>query len=289
MEDLNKKENTQEQGVGSKKLITNALENDQAIMEDPKKWEQITNHVIENYDRIITLRGANRHRGIDPEEFKQITENIISEIKTDIENGKSVAIMFDGDPDSGVEEPQIGSVPGTLKDVFKDTSAEDLLFIAAQKRSWYERDESGANIKNRNGEKYLTYVFDNNKHEGDHSSFTQSKSFVNAEGYEQWYIGSSGTIANDQLKDYDRKVFDGTKQKVKMFRGAINDTLTSIAEANLLQAQIENDPKMIEKYSKVKAQREHKYGEHWDEKGNPIINTKEYKNLDFDFVKIEVK
>jgi hypothetical protein len=265
----------------SGKTITNSLLENKAVM-DSGKWEAVTKFITENYSRIITLRGAGTNNGMDKTSADQLMETqLLPRLKDELENG-NVAIMFDGDQDD-LEKPDIGYIMGRLRDSFKEDPSK-LLFATAQKKSWYYPATEGSNLGTAHNQPYFTYVFEDGAYDGDHNSFTQSKQFVESTGYEQWYIGASGDIANEQLADYEHKVEEGQKRKALIFKAPINKTLDTLFEQKLKDAEASSGQAKIEKFTKVLEQRKNVYGVHWNNDGTPKINKEQYKKLDFEFV-----
>jgi hypothetical protein len=265
-----------------KEIIKNSLENGKAVI-DSGQWEAISKYIVENYPRIITLRGAGTNNGMDKASADQLIETqLLPRIKADLEKG-NVAIMFDGDQDD-LGKPDIGYIMGRLKDVFKEEDSSKLLFATAQKKSWYYPPNEGGNLGNANNQSYFTYVFEDGKYQGDHNSFTQSKTFVDSKGYEQWYIGASGDIANEQLADYENKVGEGQKRKAVLFKAPINEALNQSFEQKLEDAKLSSEQPKIDKFNKILEQRKNTYGVHWNNDGTPKINKETYKKLDLEFV-----
>jgi hypothetical protein len=271
-----------EQNEEAKKIIENSLENKKAVFDDGQ-WEKIAAFIREKYPHIIALRGAGTNNGIDKKSADELLEKeLVPRIKQNIETGP-VAIMFDGDQDS-LAKPDIGYIMGRLRDEFKDMNSDQLLFAAAQKKSWYYPSAPEGNLGNANNQEYFTYVFEDGKYPGEHNSFTQSKELVDGEGYEQWYIGASGDIANEQLSDYNNKISEGGKRKAIVFKAPINQELTPAFEQKLNDAKKDGDQAKIEKFEKVLEQRQSPYGVHWNSDGTPKVDPESYRNLDLEFV-----
>lgn len=250
---------------------------------DGSAWDKKIEEVIQKYEHIIALRGAGSWNGMDKNAAEEILENeLIPRIKKDLESG-SVAIMYDGDDDS-LEKPDIGYIMGRLRDAFANESDQKVLFLAAQKRSWYYPSEPGKNLANAHGRQYETFVFEDGKFPGEHSRFTQSETLVNAPGYEQWYIGASGQIASEQLGDFSSKVNEGKKRKAVVFRAPINEAIAGEIENKLETARGAGDEAKIQRFQMITEQRKNKYGAHWDNEGRSKIDTSKYPNLDFEFV-----
>jgi hypothetical protein len=256
----------------------------EAIMDlDGSAWDQRSAEIISHYTHIITLRGAGSNNGIDKEAAdKLLCSQLLPRIKSRLEDGP-VVIMFDGDQDS-LEKPDIGYVLGRLRDEFAGESEEKILFIAAQKKSWYYPSQPGSNLTNANNLEYETFVFDDNTFPGDHNRFTQSEQLVNAPGYEQWYIGASGPIAAEQLEDFDSKVKQGSKGKAVIFRAPINADLETGIQEKLDQARFHNESQKIENLSTIINQRRERFGIHWNTEGNPLISGEKFAHIDVEFV-----
>lgn len=250
---------------------------------DGSVWDAKVEELDSNYKHIIALRGAGSVNGIDKAAAdKLLEEEFIPRIRAQRESGP-VAVMFDGDPDSP-DKPDIGYVMGRLKDEFAEEPETEVAFLTAQKKSWYYPATPGGNLGNANGREYETYVFEDGQFPGDHNRFTQSERLVNADGYEQWYVGASGPIAQEQLHDYDSKVQQERKQKVVMFRAPLNEELAPGFDAKLAEAREKGDEGKIAKFEGAIQQREKQYGVHWDNEGNSTLKTEEFPHLDFEFV-----
>jgi hypothetical protein len=252
--------------------------------ETGSSWEKIQENIIAKYRHIVALRGAGSNNGIDREAAEGIiNEQLIPRVASYIADG-SVALMFDGDSDD-VDKPDIGFIMGRLRDAFDQEDEDKILFVAAQKMSWYYPHEERANLSNASGKEYNTVVFPDRVFPGDHNSFTQSEVLANVPGYEQWYIGASGPIASEQLEDMDTKIEEG-RRKVVMFPAPINADLSEEINSRLRLAQEARDEVKAQKLIDVIQQRQRKFGSHFDESGKLTIDRNKYPNLDFEVVSI---
>ncbi|TSC82295.1 MAG: hypothetical protein G01um101420_459 [Parcubacteria group bacterium Gr01-1014_20] len=253
------------------------------IDSDGSAWDRKTEEIIEKYKRIIVLRGAGSVNGIDKKAADELLEkDLLPRIKRELESG-AVAIMFDGDSDSP-DKPDVGYIMGRLRDELRQELDDSVLFATAQKKSWYYPAEPGTNLANTHGLQYETYVFEDGKFPGEHNRFTQSERLVNADGYEQWYIGASGPIASEQLQDYNAKIEGDKKHRVVVFRAPLNEALSDDIAKKLEAAKVSQDQSKITKLEGALEQRKHKYGVPWDDSGNPIVDASKYPHLEFEFV-----
>jgi len=206
--------------------FTAIINSDKAILDEEGKWETIEEQLLANYAHVIVLRGAGSKNGINLEDAdKLLNEQLIPQIEA-YKNEGGVAILFDGDQDSP-DNPDIGFIMGQLREKCGEESTKNILFVTAQKRSWYYPDNENGHLGNAQGQKYLTYVFEDDTHEGDHNNFTQSEKIVNSEGFETWFVGSFGEIAKEQMADIDLKVIDRSKPaKVLLFPARVKDNST---------------------------------------------------------------
>ena len=251
---------------------------------DGSAWDKRTDEIVAKYTCVIGLRGAGSNNGIDKEAADRLlTTHLIPRIQSKLQSG-AVAIIFDGDNDD-IAKPDVGYVAGRLRDAFSSEPRDKITFLTAQKKSWYYPTSPESNLANAHGLGYETFVFDDGKFAGDHNSFTQSEKLVNFAGYEQWYIGASGTIAEQQLEDYSAKVTMGRKQKVIFFRAPLNEKIAGELQERLTQATTTQDGAKIDRIKGILQQRENKYGVHWDNDGNTLIDLTRYENLDFEFVR----
>ncbi len=157
-------------------------------------------------------------------------------------------------------------------------------FITAQKKSWYFPYRQNANLTNANGLNYVTYVFKDSTYPGDHNSFTQSAQLVNYSNYLQWYIGASGNIANSQLQDFNDKVPTGSTRSAVLFRLRYNSDLDQDIANRLAEAIKLGDENRISKLTQAQIQRRSIYGPHWDNQGNPLLNSSDFPRLNLEFV-----
>lgn len=238
----------------------NAFFADATFDDDGSFWKKIQEGIIERSSHIIALRGAGSKNGIDKVTADSLLQNhLVPRVRSCLDDGP-VTIMFDGDADN-LEKPDIGYIVGRLRDFFNDdVEGGRLFFFTAQKRSWYSPSKEKDNLRNANGKEYQTVVFPDGKFPGEHNSFTQSRQLANAESYEQWYVGASGSVALEQLQDLDGKVEKGSKRRVVFFKAPINEELGGPSDERK------------------------KYGVHFDEKGQFIVDPKKHKNLDFEIV-----
>jgi len=251
--------------------------------EDGSFWSKMENYLTANYRHIIALRGAGSYNGIDPTAANQIlSEQLIPRIRAYLETG-NIAIIYDGDEDI-LLKPDIGYVMGCLRDVFALFSENAIGFFAVQKKSWYYPVKSDGNIANASGLEYATVVFSDGKFEGDHDAFSQSEKLVNFFGYEQWYVGASGNIASQQLQDFNKKIAGG-KRKAVIFRALINEYVSEEIEAKLEKARVAKDDVKITRFEGAIEQRKNKkYGAHFDNAGNFIVDCDTHPNLSFEVV-----
>lgn len=259
-------------------LITKSLRDGKAILEtDQSSWDLITAYLIFNNFHIIALRGAGSVNGIDPDEANSAVDVLKDAIANSRESGQKVAILYDGDADS-LEKPDIGYIMGRLLDLFGNDPGSTL-FLAAQKQGWYFPAEAGGNITNAGDLQYVTYVFPNDAHPGDHNSFTQTAQLVATDQYEQWYIGASGDIATSQLADFNNKVPEDARRTAVILRASINHELDRVIQTKLEQATAEDNQPLVAKLQKQLAQRQQKFGAHWDNEGNSTIDDSDFPNL----------
>lgn len=265
-----------ESSIAGHDLINKSLDSGKAIVDDDKKsWDLLVGYLeSENY-KVIALRGAGSINGIEEDEADKILKSVlIPRIEKLIREGKKVAMMYDGDQDL-LDKPDIGYIAGRLLDHFGNSLGK-FLFITAQKRSWYFPQVEGGNLSNANQKQFVTYVFDNDKYEGDHNQFTQDIRLVKTHGYEQWYIGASGDIATSQLADFNIKVPDGQRRVARIFRLKNNFKLDEEIRQKISVAEGVN----MAKFERQLVQRQRIYGAHWDNEGNSTILDNDYKNLD---------
>lgn len=273
-----------EANVSPKDVVTSCLESGNAIEDDGKKtWNKVVDQIISKDGRIIALRGAGSINGADPEESRRmLQEELIPLIEQLLAAGEQVTFLFDGDSDSP-DKPDIGYFAGRLLDKFGN-SQDKVLFVAAQKRSWYYPPKEGGNLTNANGADYLTYVFEDGRYPGDHNAFTQDTRLVSSGKYEQWYIGASGDIATSQLSDFNDKVPQGEKRSATLFRVHNNSALDSEINSKLEVAQAANDVAKVDKFTKQLAQRQNIYGSHWGNGGDSTLSVDKFPNLDISLV-----
>lgn len=261
-------------------LITRSLLTGKAMIDDGKAtWNQLVDQLLAKKGKFIALRGAGSINGMDPAEIDHLLEQeLIPRVQQSVDAGETVTIFYDGDTDSP-EKPDIGHVAGRLLDVFGNNQ-KGVIFLAAQKRSWYYPSQEGGYLTNAHGQNFLTYVFEDGIYPGDHNEFTQDRRLVESDDYEQWYIGASGQIAESQLHDYNNKVPDDQKRRVTLFRIRNNPKLDDEIRTRLQDAQVESDLTKVEKFQGQLKQREHIYGVHWDNMGMPIVDRVQFPKLD---------
>lgn len=275
--------NLEEAASAGLQLITKSLRDGKAIFEtDQSSWDLITAYLIYYNFHIIALRGAGSVNGIDPDDADSAVDVLKDIIANSRELGQKVAILYDGDVDS-LEKPDIGYIMGRLLDLFGNDPG-NTLFLAAQKQGWYYPTEAGGNITNAGGLQYVTYVFPNDTHAGDHNSFTQSAQLVATKQYEQWYIGASGDIATSQLADFNNKVPDDARRTAVILRANNNPALDSGIQKRLEQAIAEDNQPLVAKLQKQLAQRQQIFGAHWDNEGNSTIDDSDFPNLNINRV-----
>lgn len=254
-----------------------------AFETDGSVWEALQEELILNYQHIIALRGAGANNGIDAKAATELLEQkLIPKIKEYLATS-SVALLFDGDPDDP-QRPDIGYIMGRLRDEFIDEPDEKITFVTAQKESWYYPTSEGAALTNANDLPYQTIVFKDHQFVGDHDSFTQSATLANAAGYEQWYIGASGDIATNQLRDLNDKIFSDDLGEVTFFPAPINLNLTEMFEQKLQLARENQDTAAIEKFEKILKQRHNRFGSHFDDNGMLSIDASEFPRLKLEVV-----
>lgn len=265
-------------------ILNESLDSGKIIIDDNMvTWGKITELLLQVSSKIIALRGAGTWNGMDQEEVDQLlTLKLIPIIENASEHEGIVTILFDGDSDNP-SKPDIGYIAGRLLQHFGNIDNK-VIFIAAQKQGWYPKELNGENIKNAGGLQYITYIFPDKTYPGEHNSFTQSEQFANSEKYEQWYIGASGQIANEQLSDYNNKISGEKKGKVSLFRIRNNGVLDKELEQKIEAAKVDVNEKLISTLQSRIDQRKDVYGVHWDNDGNPNINPSDYPNLELTFV-----
>ncbi len=269
---------------GLKKVnpIEQSLRIKRAIMDDNMfSWKQITEKIKEEYKHIVALRGAGSVNGIDRQEVDSLIQSqFIPRLEAMMADGGKVAILFDGDSDD-LENPDIGYVMGRLREHFDKNP--NTLFVTAQQKSWYYPVIEGGNLSNAQGLDYVTYVFEDDKYEGNHNSFTQGKELVDSEGYEQWYIGASGNIANEQLEDFNKKIVEGKSRKAVIFRAPNNAGLDEKFRGDIEKAG-EDEIKKGKIQKKLDQRKDNTYGTHWNQQGNPTLESSKYPKLKLEFV-----
>jgi hypothetical protein len=267
-----------------KDLIVRCLGTGEAIIDDNRQsWNKLVEQILSKHGRIIVLRGAGSINGADPEEASRLLEtDLIPRIEQMRAADEPVTILFDGDSDSP-QKPDIGCFTGRLLDRFGNNQ-NGVVFVTAQKRSWYYPSKPGANLANANGRYYVTYVFDDGKYPGDHNAFTQDEKLVEAQGYEQWYVGASGNIATGQLQDFNAKVPRGQKRDAVLFRVRNNSALDAEIQGKLDAAQTAGEGAKVAKFQNQLDQRRNFYGAHWDNNGVPTLSTSQLAKLDISFV-----
>jgi len=255
------------------------IKTNKVIFDDSKQaWDDLTTELLKESGHIIVLRGAGSVNGADKNESdKLIKKELIPIIERYLGKGQ-VTIMYDGDPDD-LENPDIGYFMGRIADRFKNENS--ISFIAVQKRSWYYPEEENGNLTNANGVQYITYVFEDGEYDGDHNAFTQDKKLVDFEKYEQWYIGASGDISAEQLRDFNNKISQGEKRCVFLFRVRNNQALDEKIRSKIDNAKEGED---VSKFIRQLKQRENFFGIHWNNDGTPKIEILNYENLNLSFV-----
>lgn len=265
-------------------ILKNLLSSNKAIVDDGmESWNKIVEILLEKSSNLIALRGAGSINGMDKNAIDLLINNdLIPRIENLLNTPGLVIILFDGDADD-IAKPDIGYVAGRLLDHFGNSDSR-VIFLTAQKESWYPKDLNGGNLGNSNGSQYITYVFPNNTYPGDHNNFTQNVQLVESGKYQQWYIGASGQIANSQLKDYNDKVEEGSKCEVKIFKVKNNPELDADLQNKLKLAEESENTTDIGKIQAKIDQRKNVYGAHWNNDGTPSINIEEYPGLNFEFI-----
>lgn len=275
-------ENSPEQR--DQKSLPDVLKSQAALFDaDGSIWREVSEALKNHFSHIVALRGAGSYNGMDPVEEKKILEAELLPRLTSLIASGPTAILFDGDADDP-EHPDIGSVIGRLRDAFADQKSEQLLFLTAQRKDWYEPSGPGKNLANIRGLEYQTVVFDQGKYPGEHSHFTQSVDLVRHPGYEQWYIGASGAIAEEQLRDYNDKVPTGGQRKVTLFRVPNNPEINDSIRGRLVKAQESGDQEAVRRYEDSLRRREKRFGVHWTSDGTPNIDTQVFSSLEINYV-----
>jgi len=267
-----------------KDLITQCLETGNAIIDDGRQsWDQLVDQIQGRPGKIIALRGAGSINGADKAESDRLIETeLVPRIEEALASGEKVTVLYDGDPDSP-EKPDIGYFAGRLPDRYGNDQ-KGVLFVTAQKKSWYYPKREGGNLSNATGKDYVTYVFEDGKYPGDHNAFTQDQRLVEAEGYEQWYIGASGAIATSQLEDFNGKVPEGQKRQAVLFRVKNNGALDDEIQGKLQKAKDTSDLAKIAKFEGQLKQRQNMFGSHWNNDGAPTLTTASLPKVDVAFV-----
>ncbi len=270
------------EGINKVNPIEKSLSSKKAIMDDNMvSWKQITEKIKEEYKHIVALRGAGSVNGIDKQAVDALIQSeFIPRLEAMMTGGEKVAILFDGDSDD-LANPDIGYVMGRLREHFDKNP--NTLFVTAQQKSWYYPATEGGNLTNAQGLDYATYVFEDGKYEGNHNSFTQGKELVESEGYEQWYIGASGNIANEQLEDFNKKVGEGKNRKAVIFRAPNNAGLDEKFRGDIEKAG-DDEVKKGKIQTKLDQRKDNTYGTHWDQSGKPKVDTSKYPKLKLEFV-----
>lgn len=209
------------ESVDSIEVQTGPQNKAEVMDESGEAFHNRVGQLISDEYEIVTFRGAGTKNGIAPEDLQKAVGKITEVLQRDIESGKKVAIMFDGDEDNR-EKPDIGAVFGMVADTFKDNP--NVVAIAAQQQSWYYPKAEGGVLESATGTPYETFVFPDST-PGGHAALTQSKDLAQYHDYKQVFVGPAGAIAADQLRDLNEKA-DGHKASVLAIATHNNPNLT---------------------------------------------------------------
>ncbi len=253
-----------------------------AIRDNHEVWLSFVAELRRSNVQVVALRGAGSVNGIDPlESTRLLILELIPRLIT-LGNIGPLVIAYDGDEDN-LNKPDIGYIMGRLVGYFASTDLP-VMGLAVQKESWYYPSTPDANLESASGVQYTTFVFPDGKYEGDHNAFSQGAELVALEGYQQWYVGASGLIAQSQLLDYNEKVPVGKTRRATLFRARINSALTEEIQAKLDQARTDKDAAKIQRFEAQLQQRKQVYGVHWDNEGLPTLDATDLPNLELIFV-----
>lgn len=267
-----------------KDFISESLTTGQALLDDDHQtWDKIIASYLPEASKIIALRGAGSWNGMDKVEIDTLlSTKLIPRIEEQQKNPGLVLVMHDGDYDDPAK-PDLGYAAGRLLDRFGNNT-DRVVFLVAQKESWHPDDLKGLNLRNIHRLQYVTYLFPDGRYSDDHNSFTQDKTLVNSDKYEQWYIGASGNIASGQLTDYDSKVSFSPRRKAVLFRIGNNPALDQELQMLISQAEDQGNHTRAENLRARVEQRKRIYGTHWNNEGVPDIRVDLYPHLEFEFV-----
>jgi hypothetical protein len=228
---------------------------------------------------IYVFRGAGTKNGIDERDVPGAVAKVQAALQSSLEAGKKVAIMFDGDEDNR-QKPDVGAIFGIVADSLKDNP--DVVAIAAQQESWYYPDTEGGELKSATGTPYETFVFPDST-PGGHASLTQSKDLAQYDNYKQFFVGPTGAIASDQLRDLNDKAQgrpEDNKVEVIAIATHNNPNLTQEFEDKARAADEAGDNAKADGFRATLKQREdNPYGMAYDKDGYHTSVSNEYPNL----------
>lgn len=261
-------------------IAGNTAETEWAIMmnQDAREWHNRVDTLIAEGARIITFRGAGTVNGIDPTAATAATEAITGYISEIAEGGTTVAIMFDGDEDNR-EKPDVGSVFGTIADVFKDKP--NVVVMTAQTKGWYYPQPEGGALESASSTPYETYVFPDDM-PGSHAALTQSEALAQYSGYEQVFVGPAGPIAFNQFQDVNDKAAarssEAGRMRVTVLETPINRELDQVFQGQFEAAG--DDEERAKVQTKIDQRAAHPYGALFTPQGELAFEPNQYPNLD---------
>ena len=259
--------------------------NQATIMEgDGSAWHSRMEKLMQDDTQIIVLRGAGTVNGIEPGAAETATGMLRDYVKYLSDQGRKVALMFDGDSDNR-QRPDIGSVFGGLADSLKDDP--NMYFLAAQSKSWYSPENEGDPTASATGTPYETYVFTN----GDHADFTQSPKLATYRNYEQVFVGPAGPIAFSQLEDLGRKAaersLDAGNVRVTILGTPNNPAVGEDLDGKLAAAP--DDAARAKVQAKIDQRSHAPNGALFTNEGQFAVNETNYPNIDFNVRYIDVQ
>ncbi|HTE57564.1 MAG TPA: hypothetical protein VK694_02385 [Verrucomicrobiae bacterium] len=237
-----------------------------AVSDVATAWDARIAQEIARQSAIFALRGAGSTNGIDPEAASNALDILVPRIEEQMQN-RPVAIMYDGDPPNP-EKPDIGQIASELRRRFDGRAS----FLAAQRTDWYGPAFPGANLTNRTGQPFETFVFPPDTYKGDHNRFTQSGQLAAYEGYGQIYVGAAGMLATEQMLGYLDQVPPEGRVNILVVRALINQALD--VEIGEKLAQATTDAQRA-KFAAMQEQRRSLFGSQWNNNGEFNISILE--------------
>lgn len=229
-----------------------------AVSDVATAWDARLAQEIARQSAIFALRGAGSTNGIDPEGASNALDILVPRIEAEMQQ-RPVAVIYDGDPPNP-EKPDIGQIASELRRRFDGRAS----FLAAQRSDWYDPAFPGANLTNRTGQPFETFVFPPGVYERDHDRFTQSPQLAAYEGYGQIYVGAAGMLATEQMVSYLNQVPPEGRVNILVVRALINQGLS--AEIGEKLAQATTDAQRA-KFLAMQEQRRSIFGSQWNNNG----------------------